>query len=78
MKLSELPDRRAARNPHGPAVADARKTLTNAQLRDRVQAAANHLCDLGIPQNAVGKTDKAPLRAAHTIPAPRTIEESTQ
>lgn len=31
-----------------------------------------------IPKNAVGKTDKAPLRAAHTVPAPRTIEESTQ
>jgi long-chain acyl-CoA synthetase len=48
MKLSELPDRRAAHDSHGPAVADARQMLTNAQLRDRVQAAADQLCDLGI------------------------------
>jgi long-chain acyl-CoA synthetase len=47
MKLSTLPDRRAADDPHGPAVADARQQLTNTELRDRVHAAAHQLCDLG-------------------------------
>ena len=48
MKLSTLTDRRAAHDPHGPAVSDARHTLTNAQLHDRVLATAQHLCDVGI------------------------------
>ncbi|WP_285032705.1 AMP-binding protein [Mycolicibacterium sp. lyk4-40-TYG-92] len=48
MKLSTLPDRRAEHDPHAPAVADARHTLSNTQLHDRVRAAAQHLCDLGI------------------------------
>lgn len=48
MKLSTLPDRRAANDPYGPAVADTRQQLTNAALRDRVHAAAHQLCDLGI------------------------------
>lgn len=48
MKLSTLTDRRAEHDPHGPAVSDARHTLTNAQLHDRVIAAANQLRDRGI------------------------------
>ncbi|MCX8562858.1 AMP-binding protein [Mycolicibacterium mucogenicum] len=48
MKLSTLPDRRAEHDPHAPVVADARHTLSNAQLHERVRAAAQHLCDLGI------------------------------
>ncbi|MEV0669238.1 AMP-binding protein [Mycobacterium sp. NPDC050441] len=48
MTLPTLPDRRAEDDPHGPAVADARLALTNAQLRDRVQAAAQQLRGLGI------------------------------
>jgi long-chain acyl-CoA synthetase len=48
MKLSTLPDRRAATDPQGPAVADARQQLTNTALRDRVHAVAHQLCDAGI------------------------------
>jgi long-chain acyl-CoA synthetase len=48
VKLSTLPDRRAADDPHGPAVADTRLQLTNAALRDRVHAVAHQLCDMGI------------------------------
>ncbi len=48
MKLSTLTDRRAEHDPHGPAVSDTRNTLTNAQLHDRVLAAANQLHDSGI------------------------------
>ena len=45
MKLSTRPDRRAADDPHGPAVADTRQRLTNAALRDHVHAVAHQLCD---------------------------------
>ena len=48
MNLSSLPDRRAQSDPDGPAVADGRHRLTNAQLLNRVRAAANQLRDLGI------------------------------
>ncbi|WP_231575605.1 class I adenylate-forming enzyme family protein [Mycolicibacterium llatzerense] len=48
MKLSMLTGRRAEHDPHGPAVFDARHTLTNAQLHDRVLAAAYQLRDKGI------------------------------
>ena len=48
MKLSTLPDRRAADDPHGPAVADTRQRLTNAALRDQAHAVAHQLCDRGI------------------------------
>lgn len=48
MNLSTLTDRRAEHDPHGPAISDARHTLTNAQLHDRVLATTQHLCDLGI------------------------------
>ena len=48
MNLSSLPDRRVEHQPHRPAVADASQTLSNAQLLERVHAAAEQLCDLGI------------------------------
>jgi long-chain acyl-CoA synthetase len=48
VKLATLPDRRAADDPHGPAVADTRQQLTNAALRDRVQAAAHQFSGKGI------------------------------
>lgn len=43
-----LTGRRAEHDPHGPAMSDARHTLTNAQLHDRVLAAAYQLRDKGI------------------------------
>lgn len=46
--FATLPDRRAARDPNGLAVSDERGTLTNAELRDRVHAAAQQLSALGI------------------------------
>ncbi|WP_059021503.1 AMP-binding protein [Mycobacterium sp. M26] len=48
MNLATLPDRRAAADPAGPAVADLRQRLTNAELRDQVNAAAHQLRDSGI------------------------------
>ncbi|MEH0532631.1 AMP-binding protein [Streptomyces stelliscabiei] len=48
MNFASLPDRRAALDPDGAAVSDGRQTLTNDQLLRRVQAAAQHLQDLGI------------------------------
>ncbi len=59
MKLSTLTDRRAAHDPHDPAVSDARHTPTNAQLHDRIWATAQHLCDVGI---SVGDVVAAQLR----------------
>ncbi|MER6787256.1 long-chain fatty acid--CoA ligase [Streptomyces sp. NPDC000658] len=48
MNFASLPDRRAASTPDGPAVADGRQSLNNAQFLTRVRAAARHLEDLGI------------------------------
>ena len=48
MKLSNLPDRRAVEDPHGPAVSDTRRRLTNTELRDHVHAVAHQLCNNGI------------------------------
>ncbi|WP_156432895.1 hypothetical protein [Mycobacterium sp. M26] len=48
MNLATLPDRRAAADPAGPAVADLRQRLTNAELRDQGNAAAHQLRDSGI------------------------------
>jgi long-chain acyl-CoA synthetase len=48
MNLASLPDRRAKSDPFGPAVADARQSLTNAALLGRVRAASRHLKDFGI------------------------------
>jgi uncharacterized protein len=39
---------------------------------------ANPADELAIPKNPVGKTDKAPLRAAHAVPAPQTSDEATE
>jgi long-chain acyl-CoA synthetase len=51
--LSSLPDRRAHVDPNGPALCDSVRTLTNAELLDRVDAAAEQLGDLGIGPGAV-------------------------
>jgi long-chain acyl-CoA synthetase len=48
MTFSTLIDRRAIEDPTGPAIADSTHNLTNADLLDRVQAAAAHLVSLGI------------------------------
>jgi acyl-CoA synthetase (AMP-forming)/AMP-acid ligase II len=48
VSLSNLPDRRAAADPAGPAVADRRQRLSNSALRDQVHAAAHKLLDRGI------------------------------
>ena len=48
MRLSTLPDRRAAEDPDGPAVSDTRQSLTNTVLRDQVHAVAHQLRGLGI------------------------------
>jgi long-chain acyl-CoA synthetase len=48
MMFSTLIDRRAIEDPTGPAIADSAQNLTNADLLDRVRAAAAHLADLGI------------------------------
>ncbi|MGX9788826.1 hypothetical protein [Mycobacterium sp. MMS18-G62] len=53
MTLASLPDRLADLDPNGPAVSDGTRTLTTIVAMD------------AIPENTVGKTDKAPLRAAH-------------
>ena len=48
MEFSTLPDRRAALDPHGAAVADKSGSLTNLELLDGVKASARRLHDLGI------------------------------
>ena len=48
MNLSALPDQRAAENPLGPAVADDKTDLDNAQFLDAVQRAAASLRGRGI------------------------------
>jgi long-chain acyl-CoA synthetase len=48
MNFASLPDRRADRDPDGPAVSDATKSLSNAALLDRVRAGARHLSELGV------------------------------
>ncbi|MBW8821914.1 MAG: AMP-binding protein, partial [Streptomyces sp.] len=53
MTFAALPDDRAERDPHGPAVADASGSLDNTQLLRRVQAAAGHLRDLGVVRGDV-------------------------
>ena len=45
--FASLPDHRAALDPHGYAVSDGRRSLTNDQLLHRVRVAARHLQDLG-------------------------------
>jgi acyl-CoA synthetase (AMP-forming)/AMP-acid ligase II len=48
MTFASLPDSRADLDPHGPAVADGRQSLTNAVLLERVRAVAGHLDELGL------------------------------
>jgi long-chain acyl-CoA synthetase len=48
MNFASLPDRRAQLDPHGPAVSNGTRSLTNAQLLSGVRAAAAHMRDLGI------------------------------
>ncbi|MFF0085280.1 class I adenylate-forming enzyme family protein [Streptomyces canus] len=48
MNFASLPDRRAELAPHGAAVSDGHRSLTNTQLLNRVRMAARQLQDLGI------------------------------
>jgi long-chain acyl-CoA synthetase len=48
MNLSALPDRRAAENPLGPAVADDKTDLDNGQFLEAVQCAATSLRGRGV------------------------------
>jgi acyl-CoA synthetase (AMP-forming)/AMP-acid ligase II len=49
MHVAVLPDARAARNPHGLALADEQNgELTSAHLLQRVQVAAEHLAKAGV------------------------------
>lgn len=48
MHFARLPDVRAVQDPNGPAVADSRIHLTNADLLAAVHAAAEQLAELGI------------------------------
>ncbi|MET8166341.1 AMP-binding protein [Streptomyces sp. NPDC005329] len=48
MNVASLPDRRAELDPHGAAVSDRHRSLTNTQLLSRVRTAARQLQDLGI------------------------------
>ncbi|KQW11767.1 AMP-binding protein [Streptomyces sp. Root369] len=48
MNFASLPDRRAELDPHGAAVSDGHRSLTNTQLLNRVRMAARQLQDLGI------------------------------
>jgi long-chain acyl-CoA synthetase len=48
MEFVTLPDRRAALDPQGPALADSSGSLTNAEMLDGVLAAARRLRGLGI------------------------------
>ena len=48
MEFATLPDRRAARDPHGPALADKSGSLSNSELLQAVQAAARALKARGI------------------------------
>jgi len=53
MEFATLPDRRAARDPHGAAVADSWSSLTNAELLDAVLVAARRLDSLGVTRGDV-------------------------
>ena len=48
MNFASLAERRADQDLSGPAICDARHSLTNAELLLRVQAVPDDLCDLGI------------------------------
>ena len=53
MNFASLPDRRVEVDPVGPAIRDGRKSLTNAELLERVQAASQHLQNFGIGRGDV-------------------------
>lgn len=53
MEFVTLPDRRAALDPNGPAIADTSGSLTNMQMLDGVVGVARRLHDLGIGQGDV-------------------------
>ncbi len=48
MEFATLPDRRAAQDPYGPALADGSRSLTNSELLDGVLAATRRLDSFGI------------------------------
>jgi len=48
MEFATLPDRRAAHDPEGPALADASGSLTNAEMLEAVRAVARRLRSVGI------------------------------
>jgi long-chain acyl-CoA synthetase len=48
MEFATLPDRRAAQDPEGPALADASGSLTNAEMLEAVRAVARRLRSVGI------------------------------
>ena len=62
MPFVTLPDRRAAADPDGRALADRSRSLTNTQLLDRVRAAARRLNALGI-----GAGDVVALKLSNRI-----------
>jgi long-chain acyl-CoA synthetase len=62
MTFSTLPDRRAAADPEGAAVADSAQKLTNAGLLDRVRSVAAQLAGHG-----VGSADVVALRLTNRV-----------
>lgn len=62
MNFASLPDRRAELDPHGAAVSDGHRSLTNTQLLNRVRMAARQLQDLGI-----GPGDVVALRLTNRV-----------
>ncbi|RHW25073.1 AMP-dependent synthetase [Nocardioides immobilis] len=48
MEFATLPDRRAAQDPYGPALADSTTSLANTEMLDGVRAVARRLDGLGI------------------------------
>jgi long-chain acyl-CoA synthetase len=53
MEFASLPDRRAAHDPNGPALADASGSLTNAEMLEAVQAVTRRLAASGVGQGDV-------------------------
>jgi long-chain acyl-CoA synthetase len=53
MEFATLPDRRAAHDPNGPALADASGSLTNAEMLEAVQTVTRRLAASGVGQGDV-------------------------
>ncbi len=53
MRISSIPDERAARAPGGPCLSDARHTLDNAAFADAVRAMAGRLASAGVRRGTV-------------------------